>query len=274
MNNDTEQLNTNKRVRVDLENAFVAILELREQLGELERLKFSDFRGAWLPNVNLRGQDISEAIFTDANLSKASMESCNASKTLFNNANLNDAKLERSVLRAANMKGAELQNADISSADFRGANLTKINLKNVYGVLAKFEGANLSYANFDKAYITVANFDGANLSNAQLSNADISYCSFRGADFSDAYFDEATDLTNSDFKGAALRETDLSTLTISVQQLEQMFGDATVILPHGKGPKDPEWPSHWSKEELDFNDFPKQWRAFQKAGGFDPDNPN
>ena len=76
------------------------------------------------------------------------------------------------------------------------------------------------------------------------------------------------------FSYAALSETDFSETTITHKQLNEAFGDTSVILPDGKGPNDLEWPEHWSKEKLDYEEFETKWRAFQKAGGFDPDNPN
>ncbi|MGC1489686.1 MAG: hypothetical protein WA784_18065, partial [Albidovulum sp.] len=51
---------------------------------------------------------------------------------------------------------------------------------------------------------------------------------------------------------------------ISLEQIQSILGDGSVILPGGKGPKDDGWPEHWPKEELDDEKFHERWREWQR----------
>ncbi|WP_372993110.1 hypothetical protein, partial [Sulfitobacter sp.] len=70
----------------------------------------------------------------------------------------------------------------------------------------------------------------------------------------------------------ALKKVNFTKINIGPNQLQQMFGDATVTLPGGHGPDNESWPPHWSKKDLGW-DFDTKWRAFQRSIGQDPDNP-
>jgi hypothetical protein len=94
----------------------------------------------------------------------------------------------------------------------------------------------------------------------------------QGAYLDSAQFDPATTLSAARCSGAALRVVDFSETLIKQEQLETAFGDASVTLPGGKGTDDPEWPDHWSKEKLDWDEFRTQWRKFLADNGFDPKN--
>jgi hypothetical protein len=57
-------------------------------------------------------------------------------------------------------------------------------------------------------------------------------------------------------------------------QKAECFGDATVTLPGDIDADHPDWPPHWSKDELERGDFLTQWVAFQKRIGYTPpENP-
>jgi uncharacterized protein YjbI with pentapeptide repeats len=152
--------------------------------------------------------------------------------------------------------GHTLDNGEI---DLTGTNLQGFDLK-------KLDFNNVSFEN--------AQLQGADLFNAQLQGANLISAQLQGADLSRAQFDPATTLSAARFSYAALRVVDFSETSITQEQLETAFGDASVTLPDGKGPDDPEWPDHWSKEELDWNEFDTQWRKFQSDNGFDPNNPD
>ena len=123
------------------------------------------------------------------------------------------------------------------------------------------QGFDLSDLNLEKVSFSKAQLQGAYLLDAEL----------QGANLSRAEFDAETTLSAARFSYAALSVTDLSETSITQGQLDSAFGDASVTLPGGEGIDDPEWPAHWSKEDLDHSDFRTEWRAFQTKNGYDPD---
>ena len=69
-------------------------------------------------------------------------------------------------------------------------------------------------------------------------------------------FDAETLINSADLTGAPC-DTDLSPLNISAEQLNTAFGDGSVTLPDHI-----DWPAHWPRESVDYDEFEKQWRAF------------
>jgi uncharacterized protein YjbI with pentapeptide repeats len=173
---------------------------------------------------------------------------------------------------------------DLSETNLQGFDLSSLNFENVSFKAAQLQGADLWQTQLQEAelwqsqlqgaYLIGAQFQGADLGHAELQKADLEHAQLQGADLEQAHFDAETTLRGARFSYAGLRGVDFSKTSISQEQLESAFGDASVTLPDGKGPNDPEWPEHWSKEKLDYEEFETKWRALQKMGGFDPDNPN
>jgi uncharacterized protein YjbI with pentapeptide repeats len=126
-------------------------------------------------------------------------------------------------------------------------------LQGAYLSEAQLQGANLSNAQLQGAYLSEAQLQGANLSNAQL----------QGAYLSEAQFNDATALTAARTQSAVVRAIDLSMLTLSTDQVNSMFGDASVILPNDIRPQSPDWPAHWPKNKLGWDEFEKQWELWQ-----------
>ena len=153
---------------------------------------------------------------------------------------------------------------DLTGTNLQGYDLKRLNSNNVSFVNTQLQGADLRGAQLQRAYLSSAQLQWTYHDNAQL----------QGAYLDSAQFDPATTLSAARFSYAALRVVDFSETSITQEQLETAFGDASVTLPDGKGPDDPEWPDHWSKEELDWNEFDTQWRKFQSDNGFDPNNPD
>ena len=145
------------------------------------------------------------------------------------------------------------------------------NAVQVLGKLRKESGQPLDGGEID---LSETNLQGFDLSSLNFENVSFKAAQLQGADLEQAHFDAETTLRGARFSYAGLRGVDFSKTSITQEQLESAFGDASVTLPDGKGPNDLEWPEHWSKEKLDYEEFETKWRAFQKAGGFDPDNPN
>jgi hypothetical protein len=145
------------------------------------------------------------------------------------------------------------------------------NAVQVLGQLRKESGHTLDNGEID---LTGTNLQGFDLRILDFNNVSFRNAQLQGADLFSAQFDPATTLSSARFSCAALRLVDFSETTITQDQLDSAFGDATVTLPGGKGTNDAEWPDHWSKEELGIIEFDIQWRAFQADNGFDPNNPD
>ncbi|MEM9550983.1 MAG: pentapeptide repeat-containing protein, partial [Pseudomonadota bacterium] len=133
--------------------------------------------------------------------------------------------------------------------------------------------ANLDGARLQGANLAGAQLQGANLAGAQLQGARLFMAQLQGANLAGAQLDPATDLRAATLRGAALRSVDFTNVTLSDDQINQVFGDGSVVLPGGVTPDDREhWPAHFATEELEPPEFFKQWRAFQASIGFDPED--
>ena len=152
---------------------------------------------------------------------------------------------------------------DLTAANMQGFDLVGLNFSGTKMKGVQLQGANLSGAQLQ----------GANLWGAQLQGADLSGAQLQGAYLRGAHFDRSTSFEAATFQGASLREVDFTDTTIEQDQILEMFGDGTVILPGGHGPDHESWPVDWSKEKLSGPDFNTKWRAFQRSIGQDPDNP-
>ncbi|EEB84635.1 pentapeptide repeat-containing protein [Roseobacter sp. GAI101] len=251
-------------VRSDMQNAVLVLGRLQSISGVTELAGLVDLSG-----TNLQGFDLSTLSFEKSNFSAAQLQG----------ANLRDAQLQRTSLRSAHLQGAFLNGARLLGADIRWAQL-----QGAYLGGAHLQGAKLSGALLQGAYLggkahlqgtklRRAQLQGAHLRLAQLQGADLSEAQLQCADLRGTYFNASTSFREADFRGAAFYAVDLTDTSITREQLDTMYGDATVTLPGGLGPDHESWPAQWSKEELDWDDFETQWRAFQASIGQDPDNP-
>ena len=178
--------------------------------------------------------------------------------------------LRNTILQRADRSGLALRKAQFKEARLEGADLQLAWLEGADLGGARLEGADLSGARLEGAYLGWARLKGAALGGARLEGADLSMAQLEGADLSRTTFDAATSLTETSFQAASVKEMDFTLVRISDFQVKSMFGDASVILPGGKGPNDSEWPRHWPKEVLDGEDFESQWRAWQASIGYNP----
>ena len=133
--------------------------------------------------------------------------------------------------------------------------------------------ANFFAAQLKEANLSFVQWRGADLKHAEMQGADLISAQLLGADLRYAEFDKETNLTVALLRGAAVSDLDFTDVSIEPEQLQKMFGDASVILPDGHGPKHENWPEHWSKKTLEWDEFETQWRAFQHSIGQDPYNP-
>lgn len=94
-----------------------------------------------------------------------------------------------------------------------------------------------------KARFAYARLDGANLTEAQLYKANLTE-----ADFAASFCQHLA--AKSDFSKC---------VNLSQEQVDQMFGDATTVLPNGLAV-----PAHGSKEELKYGTFLNAWQTHIK----------
>ena len=83
-----------------------------------------------------------------------------------------------------------------------------------------------------------------------------------------AQFDADTNFSAATLRGAALSFVDLTNVPQIADHLDEIFGDATVMLPEGI-----DRPARLNIEHKDWNAFNTAWRAFQRSIGQDPDDP-
>lgn len=148
--------------------------------------------------------------------------------------------LERACFRKIELSLRDLTDADLEEAQFQGANLR----------FAKLCGVNLA----------LAELQGADLRHADLRGADLSFANLEGARLERAWFDHETDLNQAKLRGAMLRSANYASIRQLTDHLKDMFGDASVILPGGFGPKHESWPQHWPKFKLNDSQFEGEWR--------------
>ncbi|MEL6619733.1 MAG: pentapeptide repeat-containing protein, partial [Pseudomonadota bacterium] len=128
-------------------------------------------------------------------------------------------------------------------------------------------------AAFEGAYMPYASLRFTNLSQANLRGAQLGRVKFQGALLEGNPLNDNETLESGSFKGAGLKAIDVSAVPQMNAFLEDIFGDATVILPSGARPGDDGWPDHWADTELDLGEFKKQWRDWQATlePGWDAD---
>ncbi|WP_421703562.1 pentapeptide repeat-containing protein [Aliiroseovarius sp.] len=216
------------------------------------------------------------------NLQKADLRNLNFSRGLFQGA----------LMQRANLKYASFKAADFSEAHLDGAGIINADLSESY-----FEEAILDCAHFSRAELVATTFtrtsiEDAVFGNANLRDAYISHCSLNrtrflrtnlagvilhgspilGAGFSGCHLGEAnlrcletnqwTTFRGAILEYARLQDLTLDANTISQQQLNHTFGDATVTLTGGLSQ-----PPHWSDDELERGAFDAEYQNFKS----DPD---
>jgi phospholipase C len=87
-----------------------------------------DLRNANQPHQNLKGENISGALATNANLSGSNLEDLFAENANLQGASFQSANLKDADFTAASLQGANLQGSNLDGADFRHANLSGAHL--------------------------------------------------------------------------------------------------------------------------------------------------
>lgn len=231
--------------RSDIEHAVQVLGKLRELRGMTLDHDEIDLKRVNLQGFNLRGLN-------------------------FENVSFRHAKLQGAILLCTRLRGA-----DLGSVELQGTRLKETDLRESHLAYANLQGASLRKVRLLKSSLSCAKLNGARLIHSQLEGADFTHAKLRGVYLRKSTFDSSTVLKGVDFSGAGFREIDLSTTSVKVAHLKSVFCDASVIFTDGDRDNDiPVWPAPWDKQELSAPNFNYKWRAFQKAGGFDPDNPN
>ncbi|MBZ0282127.1 MAG: pentapeptide repeat-containing protein [Anaerolineae bacterium] len=158
-----------KLPEVDLEEAKLSYVDLRDSLLFGANLTKVDFRHANLSGANLIGAKIPRASFMEADLRR----------TILNAANGRGVSLFMARAAKAVMTAIQLENADLQEADLHGAKLNHAFLSNSL----------MRDTNLAEADLTSAILEGAKMINANL----------RGANLTKTHFNEKTILPDAEF---------------------------------------------------------------------------
>ncbi|MBW4975723.1 pentapeptide repeat-containing protein [Roseovarius mucosus] len=263
----------------------VEMSELKERLGLWRRSLrvYSGYRldlsGANLQAADLSAKrpDASDAVFAGTLFKGARMEGSSSYRVSMQGAELSGAKLIGANFRNASINGANLQCAHMEGAACRRAELKVSNLDET-----RLEGAELDWAKIEFTTLSDARLEFVHLNRVRLDGADLSFSRFEsamligarmlGTDLQAERFNEAdlrwvlmdvkTNVTDTVFHCAVIRDQDLSNVPFLAAQINSMFGDACIILP-----KDIRRPMHWPDWELPsdgpnaFDTEYRKWRA-------------
>lgn len=150
----------------------------------------------------------------------------------------------------ADLRGAQLPNAQLRGAQLNGANLLK----------AQLNGADLMQAQLNRAVLRGANLNKTDFFWAKLLEADLS-----GAE----HLNKALQLSNADLRGALVTNLDFTNIPITREELLDMFGDASVILPEALRPPPDHWPTVVLELGADHLER-KKWLEDRDGYVFDP----
>jgi inositol transport system substrate-binding protein len=129
-------------------------------------LRWANFRGADLHELNLSGVDLRSVNLEEANLQRVNLQ----------DANLVAADLEKAHLNEANLRGSNLTKADLEGADLSEANLITAILRQTDLRFTKLTRSNLSWSN-----LRLANLTGVTLMATNLRHADCGGAIFQSA---------------------------------------------------------------------------------------------
>jgi uncharacterized protein YjbI with pentapeptide repeats len=199
-----------------------------------------NFTGADLHGIDLRGADLTAALFESVDFTGADLRGCKLGRAVLAHANLTDARLDGAALAQANLgkatltrtvlagadlqraqlgwarlDGADLQGATVTGATLMGMRLVHVDARRLVGenlnfleidlVSANFGGATLKGAKFIKTRVRGAVFAGASLESATFYEVDAAGADFTGADLTNARFVEGCLLDGANLGGATLK---------------------------------------------------------------------
>lgn len=218
--------------------------QLRQRVASGESCRGMDFTGADLHGADLSGADLDGVFLEGANLSKANLSGASLNGAVLARADLSAANLQgvkavdvnlgKAVLRSASCKEAQFDRAIFADADLRSADFTAASMQDADLAGAELEGASFDGVSaeglvFMDRSLAGVRWSGADLSKSaflrvDLAEADFSKCriaqtafvrclghraSFVGAEMVNVAFADACDLTESNFSGARIVESNL-----------------------------------------------------------------
>jgi len=101
-----------------------------------------------------------------------------------------------------NLRKTDLRKCDLSKGHFENALLIMTHLTGATLKKTHLEGANLKRASLEGANLMKAHLEGANLWRANIKRTNLKEANLQGAKFHGVLFDEFTDLTDADLRGA------------------------------------------------------------------------
>jgi uncharacterized protein YjbI with pentapeptide repeats len=201
----------------------------------LEGNKLSlNFSSTNLQAITLQGATIHSADFSQSSLEGSVLENCS-----FDFSRFDFAKLDGSRTSSLSFKNCEFEHSEIILAVWRKSNCHR---------------ANFQFAFIEETHLIECDFFASKLTNTKWINSNIENCSFKdcnltSAAFSHSFFEEcgfencpAFSLIK--FTRVGFYNVDLSHVDMTQEQLDQCFGDITVLTPPDLiRPKNwPDWP--------------------------------
>ncbi len=180
-------------------------------------------------------------------------------------ANLQGFDLRNLVLNNALLNGAHMEGAILAGAHMEGAILAGAHMEGTILVGTHMEGAILDGTHMEGAILDGTHMEGAILAGAHMEGAILAGAHMEGTILVGTQFSEETEFQPATLRGAGWNSVDLTTIPQAADYFHETFGDETVIRPKGVSR-----PTHWSKEQLESEDFVTQWPAFQRSIGYTP----
>ena len=119
----------------------------------------------------LGGDDLTEGVFSRANLASTDFRRANLARAKFDEAELSSARFENADLSGADLSKVVGWKANFARANLDHANLSAADLSRALFVEAKLAGANVRKAEVNRADFIRADLTGADLSKAEVARA-------------------------------------------------------------------------------------------------------
>ncbi|MBD2184005.1 pentapeptide repeat-containing protein [Planktothrix sp. FACHB-1355] len=207
----------------------------RKYEGKYLNLKKVNLSKDLFDGVDFYGLNLSNADFTDANLSKRQFIRTNFMFTNFTKADLSKTKFEEVNFTNANLSGANLEKAEFKEVNFTNANISGANLEKAEFTNVNFQNANFSNANLVgmKLYYDRADFSGANFTDTKIADVDkytkqiylttqICQADFKNTVLNRTDF-RGVNLIRADFRGAKLERTDFRNAILDNANFENVI---------------------------------------------------
>lgn len=173
-------------------------------------LRYCNFSGTYLVNVNLNNANLRGANFTEANLHGGNLSNADLSNTQFAYTSMHFVVMENNLMSGMAMKNADLSNAQLIDLDLSQYNLSGCTLN----------GTTLKNVNLNKAQIQNSDINLAYLSNCKLNACKLKNSRLNGTQFKNNCQLLATDLENAELRGAVFHNAKLTASNLAKAKLE------------------------------------------------------